>query len=138
MKKKKYNEIKLRYSHPNLFKGILTFAFINIGLGLNFYFTNPTFNPYMIDKNIIGTIFFSLGMAKIVFLMFLHNPKAVRVVMALEIAFMIFWGIGTSITFFQGKTSLQLFVLYAGIATSEIFLLLEPIVNPMTEVKEKR
>lgn len=127
----------LRYSHPNLFKSIITFACINIGLGLNFLLTNPTFNPYGIDKTIIGMIFLGLGLGKIVSLLVVYNMKAIRILMALEVAFMVFWGIGSSITFFQGRTSLQLFVLYIGIAVSETFLLLEPVVNPMTETKRE-
>lgn len=135
---RKYNEIKIRFSHPNLYYGILTFAFVNVALGLNFYFTNPTFNPYGIDKMIVGTIFLSLGLSKVLFLVFWHNIKAVRVVMALEIGFMAFWGIGSTITFFQGKTSLQLFILYCGMAINELFLILEPVVNPVTETKEEK
>lgn len=89
---KNYNEIKIKFSHPNLYHGILTFSLINIALGLNFYFTNPTFNPYGIDKMIIGTVFLILGLAKVIFLVFWHNIRAVRVTMALEIGFMVFLG----------------------------------------------
>lgn len=135
---KKYNEINIRFTHPNLYWGILTFACINIGLGLNFLFTMPTFNPYQIDKTIVGSIFLLLGLSKLIFLLLVHNLKAVRVVMALEVAFMIFWGIGTSITFFQGRTSLQLFVLYIGLAVLEITRLTEPGINPLTKVREKK
>lgn len=124
--------MNIRRSHPNLFRGIVTFACINIGLGLNFLLTNPTFNPYNIDKLVVGTIFLALGIGKIVFLLVVYNMNAVRVLMALEIGFAVFWGVGSSITFFQGRTSLQLFVLYIGMAINETFLLLEPIVNPMT------
>lgn len=130
-----YNENKISLSHPNLYRGIMTFAFINIGLGLNFLFTNPTFNPYQIDKLLIGSIFLTLGVSKVTFLNVSRNLKVVRFVMALEVMFMLFWGIGTSITFFQGRTSLQLFVLYAGLAMLELFLLQEPAVNPVTEIK---
>lgn len=131
------NKKSLRLSHPNLYRTIMVFAFISIGLGLNFIFTNPTFNPYNIPKEITGTIFLILGIGKLIFLIAVFNLKMVRVVMSLEIAFMIFWGIGTSITFFQGKTSLQLFVLYVGLSLLELFLLIEPSVNPVSQVKEK-
>lgn len=128
-----YNEVNINQTHPNMFRSVLTFGLINCALGLNFIFTKPTFNPYEIDKGIIGAIFLALGISKIIFLLLYRNLKAVRFVMFLEIVFMIFWGIGTSITFFQGKTSLQLFVLYAGLAAIETFLLLEPAVNPVTK-----
>lgn len=123
----------MRSSHPTLFKIIFTLACINIGLGLNFWLTTPTFNPYQIDKAIVGTVFFGLGLGKIIFLVLKPKLKAVRIFMALEVAFMTFWGLGTSITFFQGFTSLQLLVLYLGLAIIEVWLLLEPAVNPMTE-----
>lgn len=133
----KYNENKINLTHPNLYRGIMTFAFINIGLGLNFWLTNPTFNPYGVDKMLVGTVFMALGIAKLIFLNFKRNLKAVRFTMTAEVAFMLFWGIGTTITFFQGKTSLQLFVLYVGLAVNELFLLLEPAVNPITLIKER-
>lgn len=134
----KYNENKINLTHPNLYRGIMTFAIINIALALNFFFTNPTFNPYGINKAIVGTVFLVLGVSKIIFLNFKRNLKTVRFLMTAEIIFMLFWGIGSTITFFQGKTSLQLFVLYVGMAVNEVFLLLEPAVNPITKIKEKK
>lgn len=130
-----YNNNRINLTHPNLYRGIMTFAFINIGLGLNFLFANPTFNPYQLDKSLIGAIFMTLGVSKVLFLNVSRSLKVVRVVMAAEVIFMLFWGIGTTITFFQGLTSLQLFVLYSGLAMIELFLLQEPAVNPVTEIK---
>lgn len=127
----------IRYSHPNLYKGILTFAVINIALGFNFWFANPTFNPYNIDKTIIGTIFFVLGFGETVFLILPLRIKMIRLLMALNIGFILFWGIGTSITAFQGITSFQLFILYTGLAALQLWQLLEPVINPMTETKHE-
>lgn len=127
-----FDALNLRKSHPNLYRGITTFAIINIALGLNFFYANPTFNPYQIDKTIVGLVFLILGMSKLIFLNVHRSLKIVRFLMAAEIIFMVFWGIGSTITFFTGHTSLQLFVLYIGLAVQEIFLLLEPPANPMT------
>jgi hypothetical protein len=132
-----YNSINLRLSHPNLYRSIMTFAMLSIALGLNFLLTKPTFNPYNIPYWIIGVIFVSLGSLKIVFLNAWRNLRLIRYVMAGEVAFMIFWGTGTSITFFQGKTSLQLFILYVGMAVFEVFLMIEPFFNPMTAQKDE-
>lgn len=131
-----FDKVNIRLTHPNLYFSLVVFALINIGLGLNFLFANPTFNPYQIDKTVIGCIFLALGLLKVIFLQFSRNLKILRLVMAGEVVFMLFWGIGTTITFFRGQTSLQLFVLYAGLAALESFLLLEPIVNPVSEVKK--
>lgn len=131
-----FNKVNIRSTHPNLYYSLVVFAVINIGLGVNFLLTNPTFNPYQIDKAIIGGIFLALGLLKIIFLRLFRNLKILRLVMASEVFFMLFWGIGTTITFFRGQTSLQLFVLYAGLAALEAILLLEPVVNPMSEIKK--
>lgn len=131
-----FNKVNIRLTHPNLYYSLLAFAFVNIGLGLNFLFTNPTFNPYMIDKTIIGCIFLALGLLKLTFLQAIHNLKMLRLVMAVEVMFMAFWGFGASITFFQGRTSLQLPILYAGLSALEGILLLEPIVNPVSVIKK--
>lgn len=132
-----FNKVNIRLTHPNLYRSLMAFAFINIGLGLNFLLTNPTFNPYGVDKMIVGWIFITLGMLKVIFLNFSRNLRIVRLVITCEIIFMMFWGVGTSITFFQGKTSLQLFVLYVGLSVLETFLLIEPAINPVSKIKEK-
>jgi hypothetical protein len=126
----------LRLSHPNLYRSFMTFALISIGLGFNFIFAKPTFNAYDIPKLWIGIVFLSFGISKIFFLNILYNLKIVRILMSLSVAFKIFWGVGTSLTFFTGQTSLQLFVLYVGLAMLELFMLIEPSFNPMSSRKE--
>lgn len=132
MASERTNTINLRKTHPNLYRSIMTFAAVSIGLGLNFWLANPTFNPYNIQKEIVGSIFLSLGLGKVIFLNFWRNLWMVRTIMGTEVAFMMFWGVGTTITFFQGKTSLQLFCLYVGLSVFEVWLLLEPFANPLT------
>lgn len=128
-----YNELNIRNSHPNLYRGILTVSLISIALALNFFFTNPTFNPYGIHKTVVGGIFLGLGSAKLLFLIVYRNLQYLRLVMTAQIMFMLFWGGGSVITYIQGKTSVQLMVLYGGLAMLEVFLLIEPVVNPMTK-----
>lgn len=131
-----FDSTNLRHSHPNLYRSITTFAVINVALALNFFGANPTFNPYEIDKNIVGGIFLLLGITKLVFLNVYRSLKIVRFTMTVEIIFMLFWGVGSTITFFTGQTSLQLFILYVGMSINELFLLIEPPVNPVTAQKE--
>lgn len=129
------NQINIRKSHPNLYRGLMTMGFISAGLGLNFLFTTPTFNPYQIDKAFVGVVFLLLGLSKVFVLNFVRNLKWLRINMATSLAWTFFWGIGTSITFFQQKTSLQLFVLYMGLSAIQFFYIIEPLSNPNTEVK---
>lgn len=124
--------VNLRLTHPTLFGCVVVFALISIGLGLNFIFARPTFNQFMIDKEIIGTIFLCLGTVKLVAVTLIRNLKFIRFTMAMCAAFMMFWGIGTATTFFTGMTSLQLPVLYSGLIALQFLLLREPYVNPFT------
>lgn len=138
----------LRDSHPFLYRSILFHALVSVALGFNFWLTKPTFNPYGIDYRIIGSVFILLGLAKLTFLHGVRAPwgrilvrrsiRGVRVVVALKIAWVTFWAIGTTVTFFQGKTSLQLFILYAGLALLEASAMYEPFRNPLTARPEPR
>lgn len=129
----KHRTVNIRMTHPNLYRSIMVFSFIYIGLGINFLVTTPTFNPYTIPYEIIGILFLMLGMFKIILLHFIRDLVWLRRVMAAEIIVSLWWGIGASITFFRGQTSLQLPILYAGLSLLEVFLLLEPFVNPLTQ-----
>lgn len=46
--------------------------------------------------------------------------------------YMAVWGIGASVTVFQGKTSAQLPLTFAMLAVIQWLLLKEPYVNPLT------
>lgn len=124
--------VNLRKTHPTLFWWAVVFALINISLGLNFIFTKPTFNPYQIDYRWIGSIFIAVGAAKLVALTAIRYLKLIRGTMAVSAGWQMFWGIGTSITFFTGQTSLQLFVLYFGYCVLQVWWLREPFANPLT------
>jgi len=119
----------VRDTHPLLFRTYLTFGLVSVGLGLNFLFTTPTFNPYHLDKMLVGTTFLILGLAQIVFLTAFRRIALLRLALAANIAFEVFWGIGASFTYFQGLSSLQLTVLYLGLAFLEFWLLIE---SPVT------
>jgi hypothetical protein len=130
-----YNAINLRLSHPKVYRGIVIFALMSIGLGLNFWFARPTFNPYHIPLPVTGTIFLALGIGKLAFLIIHRRVGALRIVMTIELVWMCFWAIGTSITFFQGRTSLQLFILYFALVMLEIYLLID-LPEPLSWRKE--
>lgn len=144
------NAVNIRRSHPNLYRSVVVFAgiytalgvnfifsalgltFVFPDLGINFRFTPPAFNPYQIPYWIVGAMFLSLGLSKIVFLRIVRDVSWLRRIMAAEVTLSLWWGIGASFTFFDGRTSLQLPILYAGLAFLEVFQIMEPATNPMT------
>lgn len=126
------DRVNLRLTHPTLYRSAIVFAAISIGLGLNFLFTKPTFNAFGIDKHIVGVIFLCLGTAKLAAITAIRRLKYIRITMVANSTFMTFWGMGTATTYFTGQTSLQLFVLYIGLALLQMFLLFEPFINPIT------
>jgi hypothetical protein len=124
--------VRLRDTHPNLYRSLMTVALIFVALGFNFLLTTPTFQQYDIPKNYIGTGFLALGLGNLLFLNLRRNLKAVRMLLIVGIAYMLFWGVGTTQTFFEGTSSLQLCILYFGLAALQAPLLLEPFFNPVT------
>ena len=113
----------------------MTIGIMGIALALNFWFSTPTFNPYGISKNVIGVVFFILGITQIVFLNVLHDLRIVRITLATSVSWMFFWGVSNAQQFFAGNASLQLPILYVTLSIMQIPLLLESPVNPMTEKK---
>lgn len=131
-------DIDIRRSHPSLFRVICVIGLICVGLGLNFLLASPTFNPYGFPKEVTGGIFLALGISKLFTILALRNLRILRINMALCMGFMLFWGFGTSITYFTGQTSLQLFVLYWGLTAIQLIMMLEPVVNPLTAKPAKK
>lgn len=131
----KHGKLNIRKSHPTLYHSIMIIGLASVALGFNFWFSNPTFNPYGIDKNLIGLIFFLLGTSKLVLLNVIRNLRAVRIQMAVSIGWVLFWGLSNTQQFFVGNASLQLPIMYMTLALLQIPLLIESHVNPMTEKK---
>lgn len=122
----------LRATHPNLYRALMTIGVIEFALGLNFLLTTPTFEQFNIPKNVIGAGFLVLGLGFLVFLNVRRSLRTVRVLLIVGIGYMLFWGVGTTETFFKGESSLQLCILYFGLAAIQAPLLLEPFFNPVT------
>lgn len=127
----------LRLTHPNLYRALMTDAAILIALAANFLLSTPTFNPFDIHKEYVGTGFLIIGLSELVLLNFFRSLIALRVVLMISITYLIFWGIGTTQSYFDGRSSLQLFILYFGLASIKASLLLEPFSNPATATKPK-
>lgn len=132
------NDINIWKTHPNLYYMLMGLAVGFALLGLTFAFTTPTFNPLSIPYPIVGTVFFVLGIAKIVFLNFYRRLNVVRVLMAIEIFVAVGWGLGSAITWGQRLSSPQLSILYLLLAFIEYRLQLEPVINPLTKKDEQK
>jgi hypothetical protein len=128
-------KVNIRKSHPALYRALMTLGCMYIALALNFWFAKPAFNPYDWPKEFIGAIFSLLGFSLIVFLNIFRELRIIRIVLAVSVSFMFFWGFSNAQQFFAGKASLQLPLLYVAVSIMQIPLLIESPVNPMTEKK---
>lgn len=130
---KEHRKVDIRKTHPGLYHALMTAGLGEIALAINFWTSNPTFNPYNIPKNLIGVIFFLLGIILIFFLNALRDLRKVRLVLAFSIGFLFFWSIANTQQFFGGRSSLQLPIFIIWVCFAYIPWLKEAPVNPMTE-----
>jgi len=128
--------LDVRKTHPNLWRVVMAFAVINVLLGLNFMLLHPAFLIYHQSNYLWGLIFLILGMSKITFLNFYRNLRLVRLTMGCEVAFMTSLALGATEPVFTSSASLQLPILYLGLAALELPLMLEPFINPWTARRE--
>lgn len=119
-------------THRNLYMVLMTLAVMSVALMLNFYRTKPTFDPYGIDRRIIGSVFGALGVAQIVFLNLYRNLRLVRAALAASFSFTLFWGVSNTEQSFAGRASFQLPILYIALAALQLWLLVEPATNPVS------
>jgi hypothetical protein len=127
--------LDIHKTHPALYYALMTLGVMGVALGLNFWVSNPTFNPYGIPKNIIGCIFFLIGFSQLFFLNIYRDLRMVRLVLAVSVGWMFFWGVSNAQQSVAGLASFQLPILYVALAVLQIPLLIEAPVNPMTETK---
>lgn len=135
----RHNRVNIRKTHPGLYQSIMVFAILSVALAVNFWTSNPTFNPFGISKNLIGVVFFLLGVWHLVFLNLIHSLDMVRFGSTASIFSMAAWGFGNMQQSFAGKASFQLPLLYLALAAIHFMLQQEPPVNPMAELlKEEK
>jgi hypothetical protein len=129
--------VDLKHKHPNLYRGLMAYALLSIGLGLNFLILNPTFKPFGIPKVVCGVVFLALGLAHFSSLTIFKKVKLQQFSMAAIISVMFFWaGINTAEFFRLGQTSLQLPLVFFGLVALGLPLLIEPPINPITAETE--
>lgn len=124
--------IDIRKTHPNLYWLVMILAVVQIALGCNFIFLDPTFPIYEAPNVLWGVLFLVIGFGKIISLNFYRRLRLVRGLMAFAVTYMMFLAFGTTQPFLEGVGSLQLPILYAGMSALQIPLLLEPFINPWT------
>lgn len=129
-------QINVRKTHPGLYRLVMGIALICIALGVNFLVFTPTFRVYDLPNPLWGAIFLAVGLSKVVFLNLYRSLRLTRMTMAFAAAYILFFGAGTMQPALEGNASLQLPILYAGIAATLVALLLEPFINPWTAKRD--
>ena len=124
--------IHIRKTHPNLFRLILSGSLFTILLGINFIYKTPTFNPYGIPKAWIAIVFLGLGIINLIALTLSYDLRIVRLTMMASSFWAGLWGLLNLEQGLRGTASFQLPLWCLWVATWQLILLLEPVVNPMT------
>lgn len=114
------NRISLRKAFPLLFWEIAWIGLGQLVLAWNFWFSNPSFNPYNISKYIIGVVFFVLGATLLFFLRHRALLK-IRTWMAAMVFFILAWAGGNTQQWFDGKSSLQLPIVFVFFGVGWLF-----------------
>lgn len=125
--------VRIRVTHPALYRSIMVLSLMSVALAVNFWRSNPTFNPLGIPKNLIGLVFAVLGVYQFIVLNVFHNLARVRLGLAMSLGFILFWGSINTLQFFAGNASLQLPILYIALAAIHYPLLIEAPVNPVEQ-----
>lgn len=134
-------QINVRKTHPGLYRLVMATAIICIALGLNFLLSQdvlgllpfqPTFFVWDMPNWVWAVFFLTIGLSKIVFLNLYRSLWLTRVTMTIAVAYLLFFAMGTMQPAFEGKGSLQLPILYVGLAALLVYLILEPFINPWT------
>lgn len=124
--------IDIRKTHPALYRVIMLYALACFLLGINFWIFTPTFLVWDQPNELWGSIFILLSVAKVVFLNIHRSLKLVRVTMAFEVGYFMFFALGTSQPPIEGTGSFQLPIMYLWVAAIEYPLLVEPFINQLT------
>lgn len=126
---KKY-AIDLRVMHPTMWRLLMWFSIVKVGLAFNYWFARPTFMPYGTSKYVAGTVFIFLGVSQIVFLLLIRDLRKVRLLLALSGFAEFVWGAVNSQQFFAGKASLALPIYVLTVAVAQRILLVDAPINP--------
>lgn len=133
---RRHDRVNIYRTHPALYRSIMTLSVMNVFLAINFWTSTPTFVPYDIPKNLVGVVFFVLGVSQLISLNVFHNLPRVRFLLAASLTILCFWGLINTQQALAGVASFQLPILYVALAIMHLPLLVEAPVNPMTRREE--
>lgn len=128
--------VRLRQTHPNLFRGSLAVALVFLALGLNIVVFKPTFNQYGLNWWVSGL--FALFATVQLYALWSKRLPTLRVSQAAIVFIALFWaGALTLFTFQTHKTSLALPICFYGLAVWQLLQLIEPASNPANQVERE-
>lgn len=126
-------QVNIRRTHRTLYWLMMVFAVGNVWYALNFWTSHPTFNPFNINKNYVGWVFFALGVSQLVFLNVVRDLLRVRIAFVVSGFAYFFWGVSNAQQWANGKASLQLPISFAWIMfLVQMILAFAPPINPAT------
>ena len=126
-------DVSLRLLHPNLYRAVMLCALTAVALGVNFLVFTPTYLIFGMPNEVWGALLLVIGVAELFFLNVVTRLSRVRVAMAASIALFLILAVGTSEPFIHNVGSLQLPIMYLGLAAGQFPLLIEAPVNPWTK-----
>lgn len=115
----------------------MCYAVMFAALSVNFYLATPTFLVYHVPNYVWATCFAVLAVGKFVFLNCLYSLVGMRVMTASALSFLLFFAAGTTEPFLLGSGSLQLPIVYFGLAIILFPVLVEPFINPWTALRDE-
>lgn len=121
----------VRQTHPNYWVSVMTFSVIYLALSANFLFLHPSFLVFGAPNQVWAAIFLALAVAQVATITS-GRLLWLRRIMACSIVYMAVLAVGTSQPFLDKTGSLQLPILYLGLATLLVPLRAEPPSNPLT------
>jgi len=124
--------VDLRKTHLNLWRMVLLLALGELLLGANFLWLQPTYPIFHAPNELWGVCFVVIALAQALALLISHSLPLVRGCMSVAVAYILIVAVGACEPWLDGVGSLQLAILYAGMAVIQLPLILEPFLNPMT------
>jgi hypothetical protein len=124
--------VDLRKTHLNLWRMAFLLAVGELLLGANFLLLQPTYPIFHAPNELWGICFVVVAVSQMLALLVVHSLAFVRGCMSVAVAYTLIVAVGACEPWLDGVGSLQLAILYGGMAVIQIPLILEPFLNPMT------
>lgn len=133
-----HDRVRVRFTHPLLYWGIMYFALMSVGVALSYWYgPAPTFNPFDIDRNYVAWAFAVYGTWQIFFLN-IHRLLPVRIGLAFAFILMVGWGAANTVQSFAGNASFVFPLVFGFMGLFHLKLLTEPAINPLARRREKK